>query len=122
MNTPCGFRPSASYLLPSGRVVTFETNVQAPTSCSLSGFPCAKASLLGSATPKDTNAIVAVARVNNRPIVSSYDNSASTLPPAVTLLQSGAACSSSASSPVVHQLLGAHSDWAPGYAAFRGLQ
>src|SRR5262249_22230072 len=56
INTPRGFGPSASYLLPSGRILTFETIVQVPTSCSLRDF-CWLTALVGSSA--SPNAIIA---------------------------------------------------------------
>src|SRR3984893_19328834 len=45
MNTPRGSEPSASYLVPSGRVLTFDTIVHVPMTSCLSDLPCANISL-----------------------------------------------------------------------------
>src|SRR6201982_2221341 len=71
INTPRGFGPNASYLLPSGRKLTFDTIVQVPTSCSLSELPCAKLSLALSAAAESARAAVAPL-MNVRHIIPSH--------------------------------------------------
>src|ERR1700676_2605600 len=63
---PFGLAPKGCCFFPSGRTLSMETSVQAPTSCSLSDFCWARASPAEKASPEHRSAVVARARVVRR--------------------------------------------------------
>src|SRR5262245_54154415 len=66
---PCGSSPNVGILMPSGRTVSLEISVQAPTR---SLAVCATA-VLGAATPRHSTVIALRARLVRRFIASSSD-------------------------------------------------